>query len=49
MTDLCGQWAGLKVIEARSAVIDYLQEQNRIDKIEEARARSSSLERGKIL
>ena len=47
MTDLCGQWAGLKVIEARSAVIDYLQEQNRIDKIEEREQEVPVSERGK--
>ena len=47
MTDLCGQWAGLKVIEARSAIIDYLQEQNRIDKIEEREQEVPVSERGK--
>ena len=47
MTDLCGQWAGLKVIEARSAVIEYLQEQNRIDKIEEREQEVPVSERGK--
>lgn len=47
MTELCGQWSGLKVIEARSAVIDYLQEQNRIDKIEEREQEVPVSERGK--
>ena len=47
MTDLCGQWAGLKVIEARSAIIDYLQEQNRIDKIEQREQEVPVSERGK--
>ncbi len=47
MTELAGQWSGLPVIEARKAVIEYLESNNQIDKIEEREQEVPVSERGK--
>ncbi len=47
MTELAGQWSGLPVIEARKAVIEYLDSNDQIDKIEEREQEVPVSERGK--
>ncbi len=47
MTELAGQWSGLPVIEARKAVIEYLESNGQIDKIEEREQEVPVSERGK--
>ena len=47
MTELAGQWSGLPVIEARKAVIEYLDSNEQIDKIEEREQEVPVSERGK--
>ncbi len=47
MTDLAGQWSGMKVKDARSSVIEYLTNNNLIDKIEEREQEVPVSERGK--
>ena len=47
MTELAGQWSGMTVIEARKAVIEYLESNGKIDKIEERDQEVPVSERGK--
>ena len=47
MTEISGQFAGLKVAEARKQVIDYLDEQNKIYQIVEKEQEVPVSERGK--
>jgi valyl-tRNA synthetase len=47
MTDLAGQWSGLSVIEARKAIIEHLESNGQIDKIEEREQEVPVSERGK--
>ena len=47
MTELAGQWSGLSVIEARKAVTEYLENNGKIDKIEERDQEVPVSERGK--
>lgn len=47
MTELAGQWSGLSVIEARTAIIEHLESNGQIDKIEEREQEVPVSERGK--
>jgi len=47
MTELAGQWSGLPVIDARKAIIDHLEANGQIDKIEEREQEVPVSERGK--
>jgi valyl-tRNA synthetase len=47
MTELAGQWSGLSVIEARKAIIEHLESNGQIDKIEEREQEVPVSERGK--
>ena len=47
MTELAGQWSGLSVIEARKAIIEHLESNGQIDKIEEKKQEVPVSERGK--
>ena len=47
MTELAGQWSGLPVIEARKAIIEHLEANGQIDKIEEREQEVPVSERGK--
>ena len=47
MTELAGQWSGLPVIDARKAIIEHLEANGQIDKIEEREQEVPVSERGK--
>ena len=47
MTELAGQWSGLPVIDARKAIIEHLESNGQIDKIEEREQEVPVSERGK--
>jgi len=47
MTELAGQWSGLSVIEARTAIIEHLESNGQIDKISEREQEVPVSERGK--
>ena len=47
MTQLAGKWSGLSVIEARTAIIEHLESNGQIDKIEEREQEVPVSERGK--
>lgn len=47
MTELAGKWSGLSVIEARTAIIEHLESNGQIDKIEEREQEVPVSERGK--
>jgi len=47
MTELSGPWAGMKVSEARKSVIEYLEKEGKINKIEERDQEVPVSERGK--
>ena len=47
MTELAGQWSGMPVIDARKAIIEHLEANGQIDKIEEREQEVPVSERGK--
>ena len=47
MTELAGQWSGLPVIDARKAIIEHLEANGQINKIEEREQEVPVSERGK--
>jgi len=47
MTELAGQWSGLPVIDARKAIIEHLEANGQLDKIEEREQEVPVSERGK--
>ncbi len=47
MTEIAGQWSNMTVLEARDSVIEYLQENDKVAKIEERNQEVPVSERGK--